>query len=131
MPYPHAVIVRCFKNRCYHPPKGAPVGAGTNLGHGGSHTGSDGRLPHCLGVVPFLELQIHRGQKSPLPPVYKLPANSDAVLSGPHVYVKGNRSQSLRKNHMEEELRAEALHLLMFPADWKTLSLPFASTPVF
>lgn len=48
----------------------------------------------------------------------------------PHVYIKGNRSRSLRKNHMEEELRAEALHLLMFPADWKTLSLPFASTPV-
>lgn len=34
------------------------------------------------------------------------------VYMDPRVYIKGNRSRSLRKNHMEEKLTAEALHFL-------------------
>lgn len=64
-------------------------------------------------------------------PVYNYLLIQMPSYPDPRVYVKDNRSRSLRKNQMEEKLTAEALHFLtyLFPADWKTLGLPFASTP--
>lgn len=43
----------------------------------------------------------------------QLHASAEPSSPGPRVYIKGNRSQSLRRKHMEKKLKTE--HLSSFP----------------
>lgn len=99
-PSHHAINASYLKNDRYYYPKGAPIGADTSLGRGGSHILAWVAAAPLSGRGVFLGIMNTLRSKELL---YNYTLIQMPSYLDPSVYVRGNRSQSLRKKKSQKK----------------------------